>query len=71
MFSILELLNTKVTGDTVTPTIELLDNQGSSSTSEAVDNSKSITKTSDIRKMGHKIYEKQFPQFYYSVTNDG
>ena len=69
--SILELLNTKVTGDTVTPTIELLDNQGSSSTSEAVDNSKSITKTSDIRKMGHKSYEKQFPQFYYSVTNDG
>ena len=43
--STLDVLNTKVTGDTVTPTIELSDNQGSSSTSETVDNSKSITKT--------------------------
>ena len=43
--STLDVLNTEVTGDTVTPTIELSDNQGSSSTSETVDNSKSITKT--------------------------
>ena len=55
----------------MTPTIELLDNQGSTSTSETVDNSKSITKTSNLRKMGYKSYEKQFPQFYYSVTEDG
>ena len=55
----------------MTPTIELLDNQGSTSTSETVDNSKSITKTSDLRKMSHKSYEKQFPQFYYSATEDG
>ena len=58
--SILELLNTKVTGDTVTPTIELLDNQGSSSTSEAVDNSKSITKTSDIVKWVIKVMKSSF-----------
>ena len=69
--STLEVLNTKVTGDTVTPTIELSDNQGSSSTSETVDNSKSKTKTSGFRKMGHKSYEKQFPQFYYKATEDG
>ena len=43
--STLEVLNTEVTGATVTPTIELLDNQGSTSNSERVDNSKSITKT--------------------------
>ena len=43
--STLDVLNTEVTGDTVTPTIELSDNQDSSSTSETVDNSKSITKT--------------------------
>ena len=43
--STLEVLNTEVTGATVTPTIELLDNQGSTSNSEKVDNSKSITKT--------------------------
>ena len=43
--STLEVLNTEVTGATVTPTIELLDNQGSTSNSETVDNSKSITKT--------------------------
>ena len=55
----------------MTPTIELSDNQCSSSTSETVDNSKSITKTSDLRKMSHKSYEKQFPQFYYSATEDG
>ena len=69
--STLEVLNAKVKGDAVTPTIELLDNQGSSSTSETVDNSKSKTKTSDLRKMGHKSYEKQFPHFYYKTTEDG
>ena len=42
----------------MTPNIELLDNQGSSSTSETVDNSKSRTKTSDLHKMSHKSYEK-------------
>ena len=55
----------------MTPNIELLDNQGSSSTSETVDNSKSITKTSDLHKMSNKSYEKQFPQLYYSAMEDG
>ena len=58
--STLDVLNTEVTGDTVTPTIELSDNQDSSSTSETVDNSKSITKTLTCAKWIIKVMKSSF-----------
>ena len=62
----LDLLNTEVTED-----IPLSINTSTSNT-ETDNNSKGSTdETSDLRKMSHKNYEKQFPQFYYSATEDG